>query len=146
MLRIVSELEEISDAIFRLIQITQRKYTKGRTFGDEATENILAFAGKIVELIDLYSEVLVTGATEAKLHQAQEIEDTTDKMRKQFNKRAMKRMAETADSVKTEMLTIDMNNQFELIANYGLNVVQSAYYLLKHDEIPDKSDALSATR
>ena len=35
------------------------------------------------------------------------------------------------------MLTIDMNNQFELIANYGLNVVQSAYYLLKHDEIPD---------
>lgn len=146
MLRIVSELEEISDAIFRLIQITQRKYTKGRSFGDEATENILAFAGKILDLIDLYSEVLVTGATEAKLHQAQEIENATDKMRKQFNKRAMKRMAETADSVKTEMLTIDMNNQFELIANYGLNVVQSAYYLLKHDEIPDKSETLSTAR
>jgi phosphate:Na+ symporter len=137
MLRIVSELEEISDAIYRLIQITQRKYEKGRAFGDEATDNVLIFATKIVELIDLYSEVLLTGASETKLHQAQEIEKATDKLRKQYNKQAMKRMTETADSVKTEMLTIDMNNQFELIANYGLNVVQSAYYLLKHDEIPD---------
>ena len=137
MLRIVSELEEISDAIYRLIQITQRKYEKGRAFGDEATDNVLIFATKIVELIDLYSEVLLTGASETKLHQAQEIEKATDKLRKQYNKQAMKRITETANSVKTEMLTIDMNNQFELIANYGLNVVQSAYYLLKHDEIPD---------
>lgn len=137
MLRIVFELEEISDAIYRLIQITQRKYEKGRAFGDEATDNVFVFATKIVELIDLYSEVLLTGASEAKLHQAQEIEKATDKLRKQYNKQAMKRMTETADSVKTEMLTIDMNNQFELIANYGLNVVQSAYYLLKHDVIPD---------
>ena len=48
MLRIVSELEEISDAIYRLIQITQRKYEKGRAFGDEATDNVLIFATKIV--------------------------------------------------------------------------------------------------
>lgn len=137
MLRIVSELEEISDAIYRLIQITQRKYHKGRAFGEEATDNLILFASKIVELIDLYSEVLISGASEEKLHRAHEIEKTTDKLRKQFNKQAMKRMSETVGSVKTEMLTIDMNNQFELIANYGLNVVQSAYYLLKQDEIPD---------
>lgn len=137
MLRIVSELEEISDAIYRLIQITQRKYHKGRAFGEEATDNIILFASKIVELIDLYSEVLLSGASEEKLLRAQEIEKSTDKLRKLYNKQAMKRMSQTADSVKTEMLTIDMNNQFELIANYGLNVVQSAYYLLKHDEIPD---------
>jgi Na+/phosphate symporter len=137
MLRIVSELEEISDSIFRLIQITQRKYVKGRVFGDEATLSVITFAEKIVELISLYSDVLVTGADEEKLRKAQEIERTTDKLRKQCNKRAIKRMAETADAVKTELLTIDMNNQFELIANHGLNVVQSAYYLLNHDEIPD---------
>lgn len=137
MLRIVSELEEISDAIYRLLQITQRKYTKGRAFGDEANANVIAFADKILELIDLYSDVLATGATEAKLRQAEAIEQTTDKLRKQYNKRAVKRMTETPDAVKTEMITIDMNNQFELIANYGLNVVQSAYYLLKHDEVPE---------
>lgn len=138
MLRIVSELEEVSDAIYRLIQITQRKYAKGRVFGDEATEGVLGFAAKITEIIDLYSEVLVKGASEPALRKAEEIERATDRLRKQDNKRAMKRMSENPaeDAVKTEMLTIDMNNQFEVIANHGLNVVQSAYYLLHHDEIP----------
>ncbi len=138
MLRIVSELEEVSDAIYRLIQITQRKYEKGRVFGDEATGGILAFSSKIVEIIDLYSEVLVKGAGEPALRKAEEIERATDRLRKQDNKRAMKRMSENPaeDAVKTEMLTIDMNNQFEVIANHGLNVVQSAYYLLHHDDIP----------
>lgn len=138
MLRIVSELEEVSDAIYRLIQITQRKYEKGRVFGDEATGGILAFSAKIIEIIDLYSDVLVKGASEAALRKAEEIERATDRLRKQDNKRAMKRMSENPaeDAVKTEMLTIDMNNQFEVIANHGLNVVQSAYYLLHHDDIP----------
>lgn len=138
MLRIVSELEEVSDAIYRLIQITQRKYEKGRVFGDEATGSILAFSAKVLEIIDLYSEVLVKGASEPALRRAEEIERATDRLRKHDNKRAMNRMSENPaeDAVKTEMLTIDMNNQFEVIANHGLNVVQSAYYLLHHDEIP----------
>ncbi len=141
MLRIVSELEEISDAVYRLIQITQRKYAKGRAFHDEATDNVLVFADRIVELIALYTDVLAKGATEAKLRRAEEIERATDKLRKQGNKRAMKRMTATEDAVKTEMITIDMNNQFELIANYGLNVVQTAFYLLHEDEVPDKYDS-----
>lgn len=136
MLRIVSELEEVSDAIFRLIEITRRKYEKKRAFGDEATARVLAFAEKILELIDLYSDVISSGATEEKLRRAEELERLTDKLRKQDNKRAVKRMSETADSVKTELLTIDMNNQFEMIANHGLNVIQGAYHLLHHDEMP----------
>ena len=35
-----------------------------------------------------------------------------------------------------ELLTIDMNNQFETIANHGLNVVQYASDLPEHDELP----------
>ena len=41
----------------------------------------------------------------------------------------------------TEMITIEMHNQFELIANYALNVVQTAFYLLHEDEVPDKYES-----
>ena len=138
MLRIVSELEEVSDAIYRLIQITQRKYNKGRAFGPEATESVLAFAAEVGALISLYLDVLESGATEERLREAEGLEQATDKLRKQGNKQAMARMATEEGDVKTEMITIDMNNQFELIANYGLNVVQTAFYLLNEDEVPDK--------
>ncbi|MDF1739394.1 MAG: Na/Pi cotransporter family protein [Verrucomicrobiales bacterium] len=141
MLRIVSELEEVSDAIYRLVQITQKKYSKNRSFNDEGFASIMEFSGKIVELIDLYMDTLANGASEEKLRLAEEIENTTDKMRKQFNKRAMRRMSAEPDSVKVEMIAIDMNNQFELIANYGLNVVQTAFYIEHEGEVPEKYDS-----
>ncbi len=140
MLRIASELEEISDAIFRLMQITQRKYKKNRILSDEATANTLTFAHRVIDLVDLYIKVLSGNATEDQLRLAESIENETDKMRKQFNKQAMKRMSEVEGSVKTEMVNIDMNNQFELIANYGLNVVQTAFYIENEDEVPEKYD------
>ena len=138
MLRIVSELEEISDAIYRLIQITQRKHDKRRAFSPESTESILSFAAEVGRLIALYVEVLDSGANEERLRKAESLEQATDRLRKEMNKRAMTRMAAEDGDVKTEMITIDMNNQFELIANYGLNVVQTAFYLLHEDEVPDK--------
>ncbi len=140
MLRIVSEMEEISDAIYRLIQITNLKYSKSRAIRTDATEKVLEFAKHISDLIDLYTDVLENGVTEEKLRKAESIEKATDRLRKSHNKEAMKRMSLDATTVKTEMVVIDMNNQFELIANYGLNVVQTAFYLLHEDEIPEKYD------
>ena len=140
-LRIVSELEEVSDAIFRLIQITSQKYSKNRDLQEEATNKVREFADQIVQLIDLYTEVLSEGATEERLQKAEELEKQTDRLRKQHNKEAMKRMSLDNSTVKTEMVVIDMNNQFELIANYGLNVVQTAFYLENEDEVPDKYDS-----
>lgn len=141
MLRIVSELEEVSDAIFRLIQITSQKYSKNRDLQEEATNKVREFADQIVQLIDLYTEVLSEGATEERLQKAEELEKQTDRLRKQHNKEAMKRMSLDNSTVKTEMVVIEMNNQFELIANYGLNVVQTAFYLENEDEVPDKYDS-----
>jgi Na+/phosphate symporter len=101
-------------------------------------KNIIAFAEKVLALIDLYMDVLDNGADEEKLKQAQDLEDETDKLRKQQNKAAMARMSADPTTVKAEMVVIEMNNQFELIANYGLNVVQTAFYLEHYDDIPDK--------
>lgn len=140
MLRIVSELEEISDAIFRLIQITSQKYSKNRALKEEAARKVREFADQILQLIELYMKVLVAGATEEDLKKAEALEKQTDKLRRQHNKEAMKRMALDNSTVKTEMVVIDMNNQFELIANYGLNVVQTAFYLENEDEVPEKYD------
>lgn len=138
MVRIVSELEEIGDTIYRLIQITRRKYTKSRDFSDEGTAGVLEFAALVNEMIDLYLTVLKSGPTDAHMKRAEQLEDEIDRMRKRLNKLAMKRMGGEGIDVKTEMLTIDMNNQFELIGNHGLNIVQTSYFDMFEHEVPDK--------
>lgn len=139
MVRIVSELEEISDTIYRLVQITGRKYRHERRFGSETAKNVHDFADKIGEMIALYQEVLESdGATEENLQRAEEMERETDRFRKQFNKESMARMKDDADMVKTEMIAIEIHNQFETIGNYALAVVRTAYYLTHEDDVPEK--------
>ncbi len=52
------------------------------------------------------------------------MEDNSDTMCKKFNKSAMKRMSK--GDVKLEMISIDINNHFESIADHALNIVQTS--------------------
>ncbi|MFK5921121.1 MAG: Na/Pi cotransporter family protein [Verrucomicrobiota bacterium] len=137
MLRVVSELEEICDAIYRLVKLTQRKYEKKRTFSDEATAGIENHSKVISELIDLYRVKLCAPISEDDLARASALEATTNKHRKQFNKAAMKQMQKDVP-VQTGMLSIEMNNHLEQIADHGLRVVELGYYETHEDEAPEK--------
>ena len=137
MLRIAAELEEITDAAYRLIQATKRRYAKGRVLEGESTAGTLELSGKVLEMIELYSDILASQATAVKLRKAEELERSIAKLRKQHNKLATARMTAAPESVKAELITIDINNQLDMIASHGLNVVQSAYYLVAHDEVPE---------
>lgn len=135
MVRIASELEEISDVIYRLVQITARKYKKERAFGNEASLNVSDLAATVVEMIEFYEAVLKSGhASEDDVARAEALEVKTDRLRKQYNKASMERMSSTEGSVKTEMISVDLHNQFELIGNYALSVVKNAHFLNGEEE------------
>lgn len=142
MLRTVSELEEISDAIYRLIKLIERKYKKKRAFSDETTADIEEHSQVISELIDLYRAKLCQPVSEADLAQATELEEKTNHHRKQFNKAAMKQMQKDVP-VQTGMLSIEMNNHLEQIADHALHVMETAYYETHGDEAPEKHGGAS---
>jgi phosphate:Na+ symporter len=135
MVRIASELEEISDVIYRLVQITARKYRNDRAFGEEAAANVTDFANAIVEMIATYELALKSGGvSEETVERAAELEQKTDRLRKAYNKASMQRMASTENAVKTEMITVEIHNQFELIGNYALSIVKLAYGIHHEEE------------
>ncbi|MFT5469243.1 MAG: phosphate:Na+ symporter [Verrucomicrobiales bacterium] len=137
MLRVVSELEEVCDSVYRLILFTQRKYKKKREFTDETALEVRQFAGRVSAFIDLYHKKLFTRVSDADLQVAQTLEDEIDGLRKTLNKSAMRRMVEDG-KIKTEMIGVDLNNHLEKIGNHALNVMQSAYYMANQHEPPEK--------
>jgi Na+/phosphate symporter len=107
-----------------------------------ASANVIQFSEKITEFIELYCEMLETdGVTQEQVKRAEELERETDGMRKHFNKESMKRMSEETGSVQTEMITIEIHNQFEAIGNYALAVVRTAYFLTHEDDVPERDGA-----
>lgn len=138
-LRIVSELEEISDGLYRLINLTERKYSKNREFTDEATTGVRELAELVKGMVDNYNSWIFGPVDKAKIEKMGEIEKRASKRRRQLNKAAMKRI-QAGGEVQSEMLTIDMNNNLESIANNAKNVVEIAYYGQHPEEMSDIFD------
>jgi len=130
MLRVTQELEECIDCIYRLVKLNERRYKKGRIFSQEQADSIREFAGNIDRFIEFTDAHVLNQISEEDIATAEALEDTSDTMRKKFNKSAMKRMPNSSD-VKLEMINIDINNHFESIANHALNIVQTSQII--HD-------------
>lgn len=125
MLRVTQEIEECIDCIYRLVKLNERRYKKNRQFSEEQQDTLREYAGSIAQFIEFTDRHLLASISPEDLGKAKAMEDTSDSMRKKFNKSSMKRMAADGD-VKLEMIYIDINNHFESIANHALNIVQTS--------------------
>lgn len=123
MLRVVAELEEATDRIYRMVKVVQRKYEKGRDFSEIQHNDFLACGTQVRMLLDVARNSLV-GLDGTSYERAHEIESAVDRLRKRNNKAAAKRMQE-GSVVQTEMIFIDLNNHMEAVANHLLNVIQA---------------------
>jgi phosphate:Na+ symporter len=125
MIRIVSELEEASDCVHRLVMLTDRRNRKGHTqFSDETTIEIKKFTSLVGEFLIFTRNNLSEQTSEDLLKKANEFESSVDSMRRTLNKSSLARMQKDGE-LKREMLQIDINNQLDKISNHCLNVIQS---------------------
>jgi phosphate:Na+ symporter len=121
-LRIVSEYEEASDRIYRLVKVVERKYEKGYQFQPAHDREITNLCSHVRSMLDACANAL-SGVSGPMLDDAQHLENRIDALRKNHNRGAMKRMQEGGD-VPTEMIYTEINNHLEAIGNHGLNIIQ----------------------
>lgn len=136
MIRIVSELEEITDTIYRLVKFVQRKYKKEREFTSEAIQGIRDYTVVIARFIAFYNEKMFKPIGKADIRTALTLEDEIDATRKALNRAAMERMKTPEPDIKAEILNMEINNHCEKIGNYALNVMQGLYLMANKEEAP----------
>lgn len=124
MIRIVAELEECTDRIYRLVKLVERKYNKNREFSEEQIGRVKEMADVVGQSISVSDNYLLRPITADVLGSAHTLEEQSDTMRKRFNKEAMRRMA--GGDIRVEMIYTDINNHLEAIANHALNVIQES--------------------
>lgn len=127
MLRVVSEFEEATDRIYRLVKVVQRKYEKGIIFLPMHDEELKKLCGQVSEMLD-YGIRSLAGVSPALMEDATHLEDRIDALRKNHNKKALKRMQDGGD-VPTEMIYTEINNHLEAVGNHALNIIQNGELL-----------------
>ena len=127
MLRVVSEFEEATDRIYRLVKIVQRKYEKGLRFQPLHDEEIGRLCGEVRTMLDTSIRSL-TGMSPTLLQEATQQENRIDALRKNHNRGSLKRMQD-GGNVPTEMIYTEINNHLEAVGNHALNIIQNGEML-----------------
>ena len=124
LIRIVAELEECADGIYRLVMLVRRKYNKNREFSPDQMTKVQELSAMVGQILRQCDNHLLRETPEDVLNGVKDLQRQVSAMRKQSNKAAMKRMAE--GNVKVEMLNTEINNHLQGIGNNALHILQES--------------------
>jgi len=122
-LRIITELESMTDECLAIAFILKKKRAKRLVFEKGAFEALKPFSGLVDEFMTFVSEKLNVGMTEIELGKASEMEDKIDAFKKNLKKMSRNRISGGAD-VKSELLYIDLIRHVEKIGDCAYAVAE----------------------
>lgn len=115
-MRIVDELENITDNCLSLAYQLKRRAEKGLIFDPDALAVLEPYGKLVDDFLAMVTDHLHEGMDAVQLGMAKEMEDKVDSFKKHLKKSARKRLDAGAD-VKSELLYIDVVRQIEKIGD-----------------------------
>lgn len=124
MLRIVDELESLTDDCYSIAVLLKRSIEKNMNFSNEDMERFNPYLDLVTTFLNFIQKHLHHKLTEEEWAQAQMLEDQIDKFRKTMKKIARVRLEEGAN-VKAELLYIDLVRNVEKIGDHAYSISEA---------------------
>lgn len=124
MLRIIHEIESISDSCFKLVMLTRKRYRQKICLHSESDDQIRDYAEIIQNFIQFSQNSVNKHLDSQGLETAYNYENKINEYRDKLKEASQKRMQEGAD-VNAELLYLDILKNFEHIGDNSLNIAQA---------------------
>lgn len=124
LLRIVNELESISDACHKVVSLYRRKRKKELSFHDNASAEISDYAMSVADFLKYNSDFLSNRLESQDLSVATAMEDGINSQRKSLTKLSRKQIKKGGD-LQGELLYMEIVRQMEHIGDFCLNIAQA---------------------
>ncbi|MDR2617428.1 MAG: Na/Pi cotransporter family protein [Treponema sp.] len=117
LLRVIADLEDMTDDCCGLVYLLERSVKKNQIIKGKEMEAFIPYVNQVEDFLTLVREQLGRSLTAEQLHHARELEDNIDQARNRLRKLGRKRI-EAGKDVKTELLFIDMVRRVERLGDY----------------------------
>ncbi|MDR0389031.1 MAG: Na/Pi cotransporter family protein [Spirochaetaceae bacterium] len=128
LLRIIVDLEDMTDDCYSLMLILERSVRKEQIFKTREREALAPYILQVEAFLVFVREHLGKPLLSDQAALAAEMESNIDKARKKLRKLGRKRI-EAGKNVKTELLFIDMVRRIEKLGDYCYNIVEALSYM-----------------
>jgi phosphate:Na+ symporter len=121
LLRIISDLEDMTDNCYSVGLLLERSVKKGLFFKHKEMEALSPYVRQVEEFLSFVREHLGRTITAEQASYAETLENTINRSRNKLRKMGRKRI-EAGKDVKTELLFIDVVRRIEKIGDYCYNI------------------------
>jgi phosphate:Na+ symporter len=127
-LRIIVDLEDMTDDCYSLMIILERSVRKDQIFKHKEREALAPFILQVENFLAFVREQLGRPLSSDQASLAADMEASIDKARKKLRKMGRKRL-EAGKNVKVELLFIDMVRRLEKLGDYCYNIIEALSYI-----------------
>jgi phosphate:Na+ symporter len=117
LLRVISDLEDMTDDCCSISYLLEKGVKKDRIFKEKEMNALAPYLKQVEDFLNMVRESLEHNLSAETLYSARKLEDAIDKNRDKLRKLGRKRI-EAGENVKTELLFIDLVRRIERIGDY----------------------------
>ena len=124
LLRVIGDLEEMSDECYSISRLLERSVRKNCVFKEREMDELIPYVELVEEFLSLLEDRLGPNPTEAQRIRAAELETRIDKTRNKLQKMGRKRI-EAGGNVRTELIFIDLVRRVEKLGDYCFEISEA---------------------
>jgi phosphate:Na+ symporter len=124
LIRIIADLEDMTDGCFGISLLLERSVRKNQIFKGKEMKALSPYAGMVGDFLNMVGDRLGRGLSAEEAAWAKDLEDKIDKSRNKLRKLGRKRI-EAGKDVKTELLFIDLVRRIEKLGDYCYDIAES---------------------
>lgn len=132
LIRVLDELESITDSCLNLIILSERRYNNGWKFSPEITEKLVEYHTLVQEFLDYIRDHMDRTLTKAEMQRANDFEQKINDWRYALSDVIQQRLNTGVADVKVELLALEKVRHLEHIGDYCTNIAEAYHQAVKH--------------
>ncbi|WP_050805788.1 PhoU domain-containing protein [Sphaerochaeta pleomorpha] len=138
LIRVMDELESVTDSCYNLAMLSQRRYQQGWTFELSIASDLNQYELLVQEFLDYIRDRMDRTLTKAEMQKANEFEEQINTWRNHLSDMVQERLTSGNADVRIELLILEKIRHLEHIGDYCTNIAETYHQAVKHTPVLQK--------
>ena len=132
LIRVMDELESVTDSCYNLIILSQRQFHQDWTFDEETAKEMKGYEELVQAFLNYVRDRMDRTLTKSEMQKANEFEFQINDWRNRLRQTAQEKLTEGKADVKQELLVLEKIRHLEHIGDYCTNIAEAYHQAVKH--------------
>ena len=138
LIRVMDELESVTDSCYNLVMLGQRRFQQNWKFDETSDSELRQYQNLVQEFLDYVRDRMDRTLTKAEMQKANEFEEQINTWRTHLTNLVQERLSGEQADVRMELLILEKIRHLEHIGDYCTNIAEAYHQAVKHTPMLQK--------